>query len=449
MTEFNQAPTHVLVPLPSRPGPILPFSANSGNTSASPRPIFFCTRCTSVFRYKNDWNRHEQSEHEHQVVFVCMPHGPIESSPEGPRCSSCHELNPSPDHMERKHGTHKCPKLPAEKRAQYYWQDRFNRHHDTHFTCPKDCLHSQNWRFELPKRLTYYCGFTSCHETFDTWNDWFNHVAAHIERGGMRREDWDHTKIIWCLLIESRMFKAWAMVLNEHFPTGFSQSMITWSGHSATSVQQLLEHSQESPAWIATEAFRQSSEGWQLHRTSPTAPAYDTPLLSSPNELNLMHDLMDESITSWLPPTDSISNPHIPFVAEMYNGAPQYLTTLTSEVPVMLRHPGNSKALPHGLDHSYNTANLSMWAKNAGVISFNETPALPDKTSERPQRPKTPLQAIKGAAKKLVPRRASVSSGRSQVGYTAPYVPTEEPPLPLADTSFLYDSYGDSPMFGM
>ena len=449
MTEHNGPSNHGSASPPLAQASVLAYSANTVGTSGS---NFFCTRCNSVFRHKNDWNRHEQTEHEHQVVFICMPYGPIEASPGGPRCSSCHELDPTSDHMEREHSTHKCPELPFDKRKQHYWLDRFNRHHRDHFTCPKDCSHAQQWRFELPKRLAYYCGFTFCSEKFSTWNDWFNHVAVHIEREGMRREHWNHTKIIWCLLMESRMIKAWNMVLDKHFPGDFERPAITWLGHSAAAIQQLLEHSQESPVWVATAAFKQSSEGWRAHQIGPTPSAYDMPLLSNTNDFDLMPEPVDENNIGWLLPTqDASSNLYMPFTLETGNGDPQHPTTPISQSPDMLRYPGSSKVLPHGLDHSYNTANLSFWAKNAEFVSFNETPVLaplPDRTSERPQRPKTPLQAFKGVAKKLVPRRSSETSSAHQGRLMAPHVLTEQPPFTVADTSFLYDSHEDSPMLG-
>lgn len=133
---------------------------------------YSCTSCDTEFGLKYDWQRHEIEFHERWKKFPC------------PNCN------------------------------RIFWGSNvFNQHHMSSHRC-QTCPHADKVVKHLPKRKAWGCGF--CADVNMTWKGHFKHVATHFE-SGKSKSDWKHSSVIYGLLHQPLIVKAWrGLLINKH-----------------------------------------------------------------------------------------------------------------------------------------------------------------------------------------------------------------------------------------
>ncbi|KIV99215.1 uncharacterized protein PV09_09079 [Verruconis gallopava] len=168
---------------------------------------YFCTACNKGFARKYDWKVHEQRYHEQQTQYPCP---------------DCNQI--------------------------LFAETLFKSHHRDAHGC-QDCPHAKGIAKEVDvrrKRTAWGCGF--CSEMLDDWEKRCDHVAAHYDNG-VKREEWDHSKVIIGLLRQPEIDQEWRLLLTSRhgqFPTDlglrFSKEATGRShGENAAQLQDLLE----------------------------------------------------------------------------------------------------------------------------------------------------------------------------------------------------------------
>lgn len=133
---------------------------------------YWCTSCDKRFRRKFDWQRHEKEFHERWKKFPC------------PNCN------------------------------QIFWgSNAFNQHHKSSHSC-QTCPHADKVVKHLLKRKAWGCGF--CADVNMAWEGHSEHVATHFE-SGKSKSDWKHSSVIYGLLHQPLIVKAWrGLLINKH-----------------------------------------------------------------------------------------------------------------------------------------------------------------------------------------------------------------------------------------
>jgi len=168
---------------------------------------YFCTSCNKGFARKYDWKVHEQRYHEQQTQFPCP---------------DCNQI--------------------------LFAETLFKSHHRDAHGC-QECPHAKTVAKEVDmrrRRTAWGCGF--CAEMLDDWEKRCDHVAGHYDNG-VKREEWDHSKVIVGLLRQPAVDEEWRSVLIQrhgHVPTDFGlrfSKEATGRSHGENSfqLQDLLE----------------------------------------------------------------------------------------------------------------------------------------------------------------------------------------------------------------
>ena len=169
---------------------------------------YFCTSCNKGFARKYDWKVHEQRYHEQQKQYPC------------PDCNVV---------------------LHAET--------LFKSHHRDAHGC-QDCPHAKSQEREVDarrRRTAWGCGF--CGELLDEWEKRCDHVSAHYD-DGMKRDSWDHSKVIIGLLKQEDIDEQWrALLIQKHGQMPNPPINLRWSkdatgrshGENSQQLQDLLE----------------------------------------------------------------------------------------------------------------------------------------------------------------------------------------------------------------
>lgn len=158
----------------------------------SRRPKFYCTFCQKRFHSRVEWQRHEQTIHMPEELWVCCPR-----TGEFPdRCPFCSKNNPSPSHLAD-HNYLSCQEKPLSERT-FSRQDHFLQHiSQVHKVSPgqkplrlTELLEA--WRHPLPLKSGHqalHCGF--CGKTFNTYKERTEHVGRHFAEGTEMMSWWN------------------------------------------------------------------------------------------------------------------------------------------------------------------------------------------------------------------------------------------------------------------
>ncbi|KAF2428920.1 hypothetical protein EJ08DRAFT_698715 [Tothia fuscella] len=168
---------------------------------------YFCTSCNKGFARKYDWKVHEQRYHEQQTQFPCP---------------DCNQI--------------------------LFAETLFKSHHRDAHGC-QECPHAKTVAKDVDmrrRRTAWGCGF--CSEILDDWEKRCDHVAGHYDNG-IKREEWDHSKVIIGLLRQPAIDQEWrSFLMQRHgqFPTDlgirFSKEATGRShGENSVQLQDLLE----------------------------------------------------------------------------------------------------------------------------------------------------------------------------------------------------------------
>jgi hypothetical protein len=183
-------------------------SPRQSQTELEAKKKYFCTSCNKGFARKYDWKVHEQRYHEQQVQYPC------------PDCNVV---------------------LHAET--------LFKSHHRDSHGC-QDCPHAKTIAKDVEaarRRTSWGCGF--CGELLDDWEKRCDHVSSHYDEG-MKRDNWDHSKVIIALLKQPDVDEAWrALLIRKHGSLPNPPLAMRWSkdatgrshGEHTQQLQDLLE----------------------------------------------------------------------------------------------------------------------------------------------------------------------------------------------------------------
>ena len=163
--------------------------SESGTTSS---PVYFCTwpDCSSTFRHRFEWVRHEEAVHYCPYHWICCSelslHNPIQLS----HCFICGDpFANAVQHMIREHFT-QCTDKPESKRT-FLRQDQLAQHIKRAHLKPIGATQAvpkwllEMWKFDNPQLLgsspLLRCGF--CGEPCSSWTERQEHVSKHLKDG--------------------------------------------------------------------------------------------------------------------------------------------------------------------------------------------------------------------------------------------------------------------------
>ena len=209
------------------------------------------------------WKRHEK---EHEIVYACMPHGPVEDVGLGPQCAFCGLRKPSPSHLQE-HRAFSCVGQSKEplKRTR---KPNMVRHLVTHgISADEASTLADRWRY-TPNKNAFSCGF--CVKLFPSLTDRLNHIDHEHWSRGQAMSEWSLTNVIRGLLLQPNVSNAWQSLLTSH-PTVL-ESGFSWELPTAEGLQLRLETGEESGRDLAVAAFRLRGKGSDLPRQGSVAP---------------------------------------------------------------------------------------------------------------------------------------------------------------------------------
>ena len=152
---------------------------------------YFCTFCGMEFRDRYVWNRHEESIHVPQKLWICNPQDGYSSLPK--ICPYDSTEFPSHSHLTE-HNHFQCVGKPESERT-FFRKDNFMQHLcQTHKVTDTKPIQEtiQNWEMKV-QRLPYgdpslHCGF--CGQRESTWERRVDHVAEHFVKQSLEWKDW-------------------------------------------------------------------------------------------------------------------------------------------------------------------------------------------------------------------------------------------------------------------
>lgn len=205
------------------------------------------------------WKRHMK---EHEVIFPCMPQGPVQASELGPQCSLCRSFSPDQEHLDA-HSVQQC----VTKCRTYTRKANLVKHLEEVHSIQDGSELADVWRIAFKKRY-FSCGF--CIILFDNISDQLNHIDIDHFR---RLEDicnWDMTKVIKGLLLQSGVSIAWHAIAASYAISGFS-----WETSGNRDLQLRLELSEEAPDTLAAAVFNSCTYDWSHHNYNDTGLTMD------------------------------------------------------------------------------------------------------------------------------------------------------------------------------
>lgn len=150
-----------------------------------------CTFCTTSFKRKSDWCRHEVSIHVQLDMWVCEPQDSTVWKFDSPhqQCNYCGIELPSQEHIAS-HDFDLCAERSLGERV-FARKDHLLQHLKKFHGCHKWPGQSLNLRRIRHATLKSRCGF--CAETFVTWNERIDHLVRHFKQGSQMKQwvgDW-------------------------------------------------------------------------------------------------------------------------------------------------------------------------------------------------------------------------------------------------------------------
>lgn len=173
-------------------------SATKQSRLCSKKHRYFCTSCERPFVEKADWKRHEETYQERAEMFEC-------------------DL---------------CP-------AIYFLEKDFTKHHAQSHRCTSCAktttrskkAHALSTRRSRMTRTGWGCGFC-CHFSND-WAERCDHIAQHMEKEGLTKANWYHSKVIYSLLQRPAIYHEWMRLLR----TRPGLTNCAWNQHSTGRVE--------------------------------------------------------------------------------------------------------------------------------------------------------------------------------------------------------------------
>ncbi|KAL2042575.1 hypothetical protein N7G274_004334 [Stereocaulon virgatum] len=227
----------------------------------------WCTICehSKVYKTCDGWKRHMR---EHEIIYPCMPNGPVRETETGPRCCFCDLTCPDHEHLDT-HSISRC--YGGCKDAQKYSR-RVNliKHiEDIHHTSNAiaSALADEWQNSHKRKRKFFSCGF--CVTIFSTLRDQNSHIDKEHWSQHQDRRAWDTTKVILGLLRQPGVRESWQELLTKSDIRSDSELWPRWDPTTSEALQLNLEIRQGSAQALAQLAFKTSSY-YQSRQVVPT-----------------------------------------------------------------------------------------------------------------------------------------------------------------------------------
>jgi hypothetical protein len=175
------------------------------------KTLYFCTNCDESFQERDDWQNHEDLQHERQYFWCC----------------------PSP-------GCDKVFNSAAD----------FTAHHARSHACHR-CSHADDIRRPLPSKRSWGCGFDQCKRYFDSWDQRCDHVAAHFEQLAAMDDDhlvacpseWKYANMLRNLLRQPDIREAYKrMLVSFHGADKFFWPKMRWHPSNTVELLRKLEY---------------------------------------------------------------------------------------------------------------------------------------------------------------------------------------------------------------
>jgi hypothetical protein len=258
-------------------------SASKQSRLCSKQYKYFCTSCERPFVEKADWKRHEETYQERPEMFTC-------------------DL---------------CP-------AIYFLEKDFTKHHAQSHRC-NSCAdttqrskrtHALSAKRIRMKRTGWGCGFC-CHFSTD-WTERCDHVARHMEKEGLTKSNWYHSKVLCSLLQRPAIYYEWMQL----FRMRPGLTTCAWNQHSTGRVegypesdptpqlQDYLEYftADQDAATLAQLAYSKMVKHHAPSQTTVPPPVppkdyLDTSLQEWTSEMNLWAQLTDSVVEDNILPT--------------------------------------------------------------------------------------------------------------------------------------------------
>ena len=225
-------------------------------TSSSSTHSHWCIVCENpkAITTCDGWKRHMK---EHEVIFPCMPQGPVQASDLGPQCNLCSSLFPDQGHLDA-HSVQQC----ITKGRTYTRKANLVKHLEEVHRIQDGSELAEAWRIAFKKRY-FSCGF--CIILFDNINDQLNHIDIHHFRQLEDICNWDMTKVVKGLLLQSALDIAWRGISANYAESGFS-----WDISCNRDLQLRLELAEEAPDALAAAVFNSCTYDWSHHSYDDT-----------------------------------------------------------------------------------------------------------------------------------------------------------------------------------
>ncbi len=225
-------------------------------TSISSTHSHWCIVCENpkAMTTCDGWKRHMK---EHEVIFPCMPQGPVQASQLGPQCNLCGSFCPDQEHLDA-HSVQQC----ITKSRTYTRKANLVKHLEEVHRIQDGSALAEAWRIAFKKRY-FSCGF--CITLFDNINDQLNHIDIDHFRQLEDICNWDTTKVIKGLLLQSGVDIAWHGISANYAESGFS-----WEISCSRDLQLRLELAEEAPDTLAAAVFNSCTYDWSHHSYDDT-----------------------------------------------------------------------------------------------------------------------------------------------------------------------------------
>ena len=203
---------------------------------------------------------------EHDTVWPCMPHGPLEIGDNGLICVLCGSVNPSESHVAD-HSIGDCGDTATKLRGvsrRGNLEKHLLRSHAVTENRVRGLAHS--WKTTLKKKY-FSCGFCVC--IFSTIHDQLNHIDMEHFKKGQQVTEWSATNVIRGLLLSPSVASSFQERLSSD-PYTYHRKL-HWDANVVEGLQRRLEMAEATAEALAFEAYtklsfnlsRQDSNGQQ------------------------------------------------------------------------------------------------------------------------------------------------------------------------------------------
>ena len=209
----------------------------------------FCEKHCNRYVYKtcDGWKRHMK---EHETIWPCMPHGPLEPAGVNLICAICDSINPNESHMDG-HSIGDCGNISTKVRGvsrRVNLERHLLQSHAVSDHCTRHL--ADKWKTTLRKKH-FSCGF--CVSIFSTILEQLNHIDMNHFRRGQQITEWSATKVIRGLLLPPKVASSFQHLLFSD-PDAVDRDL-HWDRDRIEDLQRRLEMAEDPAETLAFDAY--------------------------------------------------------------------------------------------------------------------------------------------------------------------------------------------------